>query len=912
MQVLASNFKIDTLTYFLPLVVAVRPKDSVSRASLGQPNGSFARFSKQFSEEMKPFGSCLYVHGHHVPTPGLMPVQRVEGYHLDSCSLEERQILFDPDGNIAVLRVVLCIPPYPGLVERLINTVRFVREHVIPNASHAAGDDFMEHHDMFVFELSEILAHTKDLLLQEFSRNDILTLPIAFPLLLAATGPAGLAFVLVAPVSFCVACALLDTLSDLGSWHKFSYLGPPIFICLTIALSLDYVLLLLWRFNEELDVLVQDLGTLGESCTEPSGVRIRRNIRDAVDRMVRQAGFSVFTSGMILAASFACVGASNIAEPNIVTIGVGGAVFTITCLLVALSICPATLLCIGICAPRSLLRCPCNPASSFSHSTLGRWIFIPWARTSVLTRWLATERPRLAFLGTLLLMSPLLWRATLIRPDVDNQHLMPLSSPWKDYEDIIGQAGLPRNIITTNYAVLRWEGAEVASGQTAPNSTNRCRDKDRLLSAYVPSLMQKDMQSLTWSCTLVDSVLCNETQALKMLAPKASAYLAQELAKEIVVAKQHLCPRTCQVCGHNEVPLLSEEVFDALLLFETLYQKAIDEVLRLQHADSGQARSNVSVSGHAGKGLLLHIAKLGTQVISAADARRYVGLEGRVNRSERAIANAYCQHYAQLVGFGGNVTKIIMRPLFRSFSSEMLRLGMLMEESLENHGNKQWSRMAQSSRVNISLYMPELGMVHMSDRAYAAFDIASVVAVALLALLTGAVFCSLVLPLRLVLTVLLTLGVSFGACQVLVAQYGLAGVYWIIPILTTPILAGLTLDYDLFILNRVREARLRGLPTKSAFQEGLEQAQVVISIAGIIMSLAFSAMLSSDLLILREIGLIMVVGTLCDTFIIRPLVVPACALAVGDPEVNWWPRRMPPIVSLETEEDECELRYMRG
>eukprot|EP00930_Biecheleria_cincta_P029394 TRINITY_DN20457_c0_g1_i2.p1 TRINITY_DN20457_c0_g1~~TRINITY_DN20457_c0_g1_i2.p1 ORF type:complete len:654 (-),score=68.36 TRINITY_DN20457_c0_g1_i2:1258-3219(-) len=549
-RVLAADFKIDTLTYFMPLIVAVRPKDSAARASLGLPNGSFAKFSKRFSEEMKPFGSCVFVHGHRVLTPGLIPVQRVEGYHLNSCSLAEKQMLLDPHGDIALLRVVMCVPPDPGLVEHLLNTVRFVREEVIPKASLAAGDDFMEHHDTYAFEVSEFLSHTKDILLKEFSRNDLLTLPLAFPLLLAATGPAGLAFLLVAPVSFCVACALLDTLSR---WNICSYLGPPIFICLTIALSLDYVLLLLWRFNEELDVLTQETGMIGASSgTEPSAVRIRRNIREAVDRMMRQAGFSVLTSGMILAASFACVGISNRKEPNIITIGVGGSVFTTMCLLVALSICPATLLSIGICAPHCLLRCHFNPVSSVNHSRLGTCIFLPWAKSSVLTRWLATEHPRLVLVATVLLMCPLLWHASLMRPDVDNKHLCPLSSPWRDYEDLIGHAALPRNIVMTNFAVLR---AETMESGTATSLTAGCGDHDRLLSAYVPSLMPNGqlMHGQAWNCHLVGPVLCNETQALEVLAPKTYVSLAHEITREIVLAKQHLCPRTCQVCGHDKV-----------------------------------------------------------------------------------------------------------------------------------------------------------------------------------------------------------------------------------------------------------------------------------------------------------------------------------------------------------------------
>merc|ERR1711953_1400156 len=90
--------------------------------------------------------------------------------------------------------------------------------------------------------------------------------------------------------------------------------------------------------------------------------------------------------------------------------------------------------------------------------------------------------------------------------------------------------------------------------------------------------------------------------------------------------------------------------------------------------------------------------------------------------------------------------------------------------------------------------------------------------------------------------------------------------------------------------------RLTGLSTARSLEEGLAETAGTISTAGAMMAIAFSGLLFSSLPILRQIGLLLVTGTILDTWFIRPVVVPACML-IGDPEMAWWPRRMPPIIT---------------
>jgi len=153
-------------------------------------------------------------------------------------------------------------------------------------------------------------------------------------------------------------------------------------------------------------------------------------------------------------------------------------------------------------------------------------------------------------------------------------------------------------------------------------------------------------------------------------------------------------------------------------------------------------------------------------------------------------------------------------------------------------------------------------------------------------------------PVRLFITIALPLTVVYGFA-VLVYQKGLLdvmhwsaignthGLYWLTPVMTVTILIGLALDYDVFLFARVHEYRLQGLPTRESIVRGVYSTGSIITAAGVIMAIAFSGLLFSEMPALNQTGFILVVAVLVDTFIIRTLLVPA-VLAIAK-EVNWWP-----------------------
>jgi len=117
------------------------------------------------------------------------------------------------------------------------------------------------------------------------------------------------------------------------------------------------------------------------------------------------------------------------------------------------------------------------------------------------------------------------------------------------------------------------------------------------------------------------------------------------------------------------------------------------------------------------------------------------------------------------------------------------------------------------------------------------------------------------------------------------------GLAWIVLPLTGTVILGLGLDYDLFLLGRVCEGRMMGLSDRDAIAVGVSKTGPVITSAGIIMAVAYSGLLMSDIPILNQTSLLLVAAVLIDTFFIRALATPAVHAPLG--KLNWWPRKVP-------------------
>ena len=104
-------------------------------------------------------------------------------------------------------------------------------------------------------------------------------------------------------------------------------------------------------------------------------------------------------------------------------------------------------------------------------------------------------------------------------------------------------------------------------------------------------------------------------------------------------------------------------------------------------------------------------------------------------------------------------------------------------------------------------------------------------------------------------------------------------------------LVALGVDYNVFLLARIREERAR-TRRPGAVIAALERTGGVITSAGLVLAATFSVLMALPLESLFQVGFVVALGLLADTFLVRALLVPSLAILLG--ERNWWPRMYRP------------------
>jgi putative drug exporter of the RND superfamily len=181
-------------------------------------------------------------------------------------------------------------------------------------------------------------------------------------------------------------------------------------------------------------------------------------------------------------------------------------------------------------------------------------------------------------------------------------------------------------------------------------------------------------------------------------------------------------------------------------------------------------------------------------------------------------------------------------------------------------------------------------------------------------LLLMAVFRSIAVPIKAAIMNLLSIAAAYGV-TVAVFQWGWGGSVlhigktgpidpWI-PLMLFTILFGLSMDYEVFLLSRIREEWLRTGDNGTAVADGLAQTARVITAAAAIMFCVFGSFVIGDLRVLKVFGLGLAVAVLVDATIVRMVLVPATMELLGG--ANWWfPRwldRIVPHLDVEGEPD---------
>lgn len=150
----------------------------------------------------------------------------------------------------------------------------------------------------------------------------------------------------------------------------------------------------------------------------------------------------------------------------------------------------------------------------------------------------------------------------------------------------------------------------------------------------------------------------------------------------------------------------------------------------------------------------------------------------------------------------------------------------------------------------------------------------------------GLLLRAILAPVLLALTVVLSFAATMGVSSLVFHALGFAGVDQSIPLLAFIFLVALGVDYNIFLVSRIREeAALRG--TRTGTLVGVRVTGGVITSAGVVLAATFSALAILPLVALVEIGFIVAFGVLLDTLVVRSVLVPALIRDVGEPV--WWP-----------------------
>jgi RND superfamily putative drug exporter len=176
-------------------------------------------------------------------------------------------------------------------------------------------------------------------------------------------------------------------------------------------------------------------------------------------------------------------------------------------------------------------------------------------------------------------------------------------------------------------------------------------------------------------------------------------------------------------------------------------------------------------------------------------------------------------------------------------------------------------------------------------------------------------FHSVVIPIKAIVLNLLSTGAAYGML-VLVFQEGWGAdvlnvkpgvIESFIPVFIFTILFGLSMDYHVFILTRIKEARDRGLGSDAAVERGISITAGTVTSAAAIMVAVFAVFVTLELNIIKQLGFGLAVAVFLDATVIRSVLLPASMRLLGD--WNWWmPRFLSwiPRVTIEGESDEPE------
>ena len=251
-------------------------------------------------------------------------------------------------------------------------------------------------------------------------------------------------------------------------------------------------------------------------------------------------------------------------------------------------------------------------------------------------------------------------------------------------------------------------------------------------------------------------------------------------------------------------------------------------------------------------------------------------------RSDRPIADAFASAAASELT-NGSTALMIVEPRAAASSDEARGLVLAIRQYRDRHG---LDALVGGGAAALSDFV---------ERLYGEFPKAIGLVLLVTYVVLAAQFRSVLLPLKAVLMNLLSLMASFGTL-VLVFQDGwlenilrfepLGFIEATAPIILFAVLFGLSMDYEVFLLSRIKEARDSGLNNADAVAQGLSSSGRVITNAALVVVVVSLAFVTADIVLVKAVGFGAAVAVFIDATIVRSLLVPATMRLLG--RWNWW------------------------
>ncbi len=220
----------------------------------------------------------------------------------------------------------------------------------------------------------------------------------------------------------------------------------------------------------------------------------------------------------------------------------------------------------------------------------------------------------------------------------------------------------------------------------------------------------------------------------------------------------------------------------------------------------------------------------------------------------------------------------------------------------------------EGSDANVYVAGLTAAFVDIADRIMSRLPIFLLYIIGVTFIVLAMAFRSIVISLTAAITTILSAFVGFGVLTLVVQEGHLLGLTGLdrtgpietfVPPIAFAILFGLSMDYMVFLMSRIREEHVHGLETREAVEHGMAAIGRVIVAAAIIMGTVFAAFILTPDRISKEFGLLLAVAILTDALLVRMTLVPSFLTLLG--EKSWyiprWLDRLLPNLTIESPHD---------